>query len=331
MTPWLSILIPVFNVEKYLGECLASVLEQCDAGVEIIVLDDQSTDGSFQLAQKIAASTSHNLRVLQQEKNGGISIVRNQLLAAAGGSYIWFVDSDDVIAGDAIAELREIIAAHSPDLIMCDYCLWRTELTISTKFFAGTRQAQRHVSSFAGKSNSLQIDQLHLFAGLYKKGKLHIWSKIFKREAWCSELAFPEGRYFEDMAVSPLLALKVNTYYYVPKIWVYYRQRAGSILAVPSLKKIEDMNAGVNGVLSIWLQKYPEMSISARFIFVNYCVKIFYFSLKELKKLGAYNATNVAHFRLQLLHNAQCNKWQLIGLYVRSGELFRLLKLLPYL
>lgn len=233
MVPWLSILIPVYNVEKYLAECLVSVLVQCDQGIEVIVLDDQSTDGSFQLAKDIAANSNCTVKVIQQEKNSGISVVRNQLIAAATGTYLWFIDSDDVIDLSAVAQLQAIVQAHAPDLIMCDYCLWRTEEKSLVKFW----ERQHQVASFSGKKKSLQFDPLKLFAGMYKNGKLHIWSKIFKRELWTPELAFPEGKYFEDMAASPLLALNIGSYYYAAEVWVYYRQRPGSILAVPSLKK----------------------------------------------------------------------------------------------
>jgi glycosyltransferase involved in cell wall biosynthesis len=324
--PWLSILVPVYNVEKYLAECMASVLSQCDAGIEIVLLDDQSNDESFQLANQIAANTKLPVKVIQQEKNSGISAVRNRLIAEASGEYLWFIDSDDVIEQGTISRLRNIIDEHSPDLIMCDYCLWRTEEKELSKHW----RKERHIASFHGAPNTLQTNPIQLFAGMYKKGKLHIWSKIFKRELWSSALTFPDGKYFEDMAVSPLLALEVKRYYYVPEVWVYYRQRAGSILAVPSLKKVEDMTAGIDGVWQLWQQKYPQMNSSARFIFVSYCVKVFFFALKELKKLDLYNEEKIEHFRKLLFKNTQCTRRQLISLYLMRGEFFRLIKLLRY-
>lgn len=67
--PWLSVLIPVYNVKDYLDDCFQSVLSQCDANIEIIALDDQSTDGSFEYLQAIAAKSSHPIKILQHTHN----------------------------------------------------------------------------------------------------------------------------------------------------------------------------------------------------------------------------------------------------------------------
>ncbi|MGV8837580.1 glycosyltransferase family 2 protein, partial [Cellvibrio sp.] len=119
--PWLSVLIPVYNVKDYLDDCFQSVLSQCDENIEIIALDDRSTDGSFEYLQAVAAKASHPIKILQHAHNRGLSAARNSLVAAATGEYVWFLDSDDVIADGAIDQLRGIVNRHSPDLVMCDY------------------------------------------------------------------------------------------------------------------------------------------------------------------------------------------------------------------
>jgi glycosyltransferase involved in cell wall biosynthesis len=323
MAAWLSILVPVYNVEDYLHECIQSVLSQCtgsqcDDNIEIIILDDQSTDNSFALMQKIAANTQVEIKLLQHEKNSGLSAARNTLMAAASGQYLWFLDSDDAMAQGAIEQLQRIVTVYSPDLIMCDYSLWYAEKSL-------------HVTSFGGHKNKLRSNPIQLFSGLYKKGKLHSWSKIVKRELWPSDLSFPEGKYFEDMTVTPRLALHINTYYYTPTVWIQYRQRAGSILAVPSLKKIDDMTSGVEGVLEAWLKKYPAISLTARLVFIVYCVKVYFFALKELKKIDLYHAEKIEHYLNILLKNVQCTRLQLVWLLLIKGDIVKLLKLLPYI
>ncbi len=325
MKPWLSILIPVYNVEAYLNECVDSVLSQWEEGVEIILLDDQSIDGSFKIMKQMAEN-SNAVVILQQEKNSGISAVRNRLIAAATGQYLWFLDSDDVMAKGALEELRGIVLAHSPDLIMCDYCIWRPE----TKILSKNWKRESHVASFSGPKNKLLSDPMQLFSGMYQKGKLHCWSKIFKRNLWSDDLSFPEGKYFEDMAVAPRLAIRVSSYYYTAKVWVKYRQRAGSILSVPSLKKIDDMTSAVDGVLALWRTKYPGIKLSARLIFASYCVKVYFFALKELKKIGLYNPEKVDLYRNLLLNNVQCGKFKLVWLLLLKGDIVKAMKLVRY-
>lgn len=325
--PWLSVLIPVYNVEDYLVECLNSIIPQCDKNTEIIILDDQSVDGTYELALQLARSADVDVRVYQQSVNSGISAVRNRLIDYATGEYIWFVDSDDVVDRNAVAQLKSVVDKSSPDLVLCDYCLWRPDSSRGVS----KKKSDAHIRSFKGSENQLCTNQLDLFCGLYQQGKLHIWSKIFKKSVWTKDLAFPEGRYFEDMAISPLLALNVHSYVYIPMVWIYYRQRAGSILAVPSMKKIDDMTAGVEGVLSLWSEKYPHMNNKIKFSFIHYCVKIFYFALKELKKLDAYNADRVEEYRVRLYKNTLCSKSELIFFYLQRLQFFRLFKLLRFL
>ena len=116
--PWLSILIPVYNVEMYLEDCISSVISQVDSGVEIILLDDCSTDASLIMAKEIVASCKHPIGLLRHDKNRGLSAARNTLLEAANGEYIWFLDSDDILKSDAIVSLKSIIDKYNPDLIL---------------------------------------------------------------------------------------------------------------------------------------------------------------------------------------------------------------------
>lgn len=325
MTPWLSVLVPVYNVEKYLAECLASVLEQCDTGVEVIVLDDQSTDGSFTLLQELQNSSRVSFKILQHEVNKGLSGARNTLLRAATGTYIWFLDSDDILVSGAVAHLAEILNTESPDVVICDHEIWHCE--------HGNLVARpnKYVRGFVGVARKLSADPIALFSGIYRSAKLHSWSKISKRELWGDDLFFPEGQYFEDMVVTPLLALRAKNFHYVPEAWIWYRQRDGSILKQSSKKKVDDMAAGVNGVLAAWLKAYPKMPFGARMAFIRFSVKIYFFTRKELKKIGQTDGETLSYYRVLLLKNIHCSKRQLIIYYIRNGDFFRLPRLLRYL
>lgn len=331
MRPWLSILIPVYDVEAYLGPCVSSVLAQQLDGVEIIAVDDRSTDGSLALLEATAASSTHPIHVIRHERNRGISAARNTLLEAASGRYIWFLDSDDLLTDGAVARLRELVDAHAPDLILCDFEKWAAPSAAPSATAEGGGTTGTRIASFAGTPLTLLSDPVRLFGGLYAEGRLHVWSKIAKRELWSSDVRFPEGRYFEDMVVTPRLALRARSYVYAPEPWVRYRQRAGSILSVPSLGKVDDMAVGVAGVLDAWLAAHPDIDPRTRFLFTKYCVRILGFTMKDLRALGEATEERIAHYRRRFYENTRLTRASLVMQYLRHGNILRLIRHWRYL
>lgn len=114
--PLLSIIVPVYNTIEYLPKCLNSILDQCDESIEVILVDDGSTDGSEKYCDDIAARYSQVI-CLHQE-NHGVSAARNLGLDVARGNYIWFCDSDDTIVPDAVATISIAIEKHCPSMII---------------------------------------------------------------------------------------------------------------------------------------------------------------------------------------------------------------------
>ncbi len=323
---WLSLLIPIYNVETYLRECLESVLAQIDGGVEIIALDDCSTDNSLSLLQDIAQHSLHPINILRHTHNQGLSAARNSLLEIAKGDYIWFLDSDDLMEPGAMRQLKKITEEHKPDLIMCDFRVLRHQQTLKHRL-----RGENHRNSFVGPPNILLQNSAALFYGLYKKGELHAWSKISKRHLWGNDLRFPVNRYMEDMTTTPRLALRASTYFYCPQVWIAYRQRQGSILSTPSVKKIEDAACGNAGVLDLWLQKYPNLSNEIRLAFSHYCARTHYVVMRDLKRskhlIRAYVQTK-NNYRAQLFHNIGWTKPQLCWQYGKRGLISRLIRFL---
>jgi glycosyltransferase involved in cell wall biosynthesis len=213
--PWLSILVPVYNVEPYLRQCVGSILSQTDAeGVETILLDDCSTDGSLNLCQQLANEFPGRVRVVRHNHNHGISVTRNSLLAEATGKFTWFLDSDDYLLPGAVARLKAILDKDDPDLVICNYAKRRV-------FFK---------RAFPGRGGRMEHDQSKLVAGVFQCRKMHVWLKIARRSLW-DGIEFPVGKHFEDMATTPHLLLRAKSYYYAPQNWIYYRIRAGSIMS----------------------------------------------------------------------------------------------------
>jgi len=237
--PWLSVLIPVHNVKDYLRECVDSVLSQADAGVEVLMVDDCSTDGSDELVRTLVASNAAGpVRVhgLFHAQNQGLSGARNTMLQAARGDYVWFVDSDDYLMPGAIPRLRQVVRDHAPALVLCDFFMLREHTKLKHRL-----RGELHRHTFAGPARQFLRDPSVLIRGLFEAGQMHSWSKIARRSVWGEQVRFPVGRYFEDMATTPLLALLADSVWYEPEVWVAYRQRAGSILSTPNLTKAEHL------------------------------------------------------------------------------------------
>ncbi len=127
----ISIIMPVYNSEKYLPAMLDSILEQSYKDIELILINDGSTDGSFEVCRKYAKNFS-NIKIYDRE-NSGVSITRNFGISQATGDFIWFVDSDDVLYPDALAKAVKVQEKYDADIVIggMDFCftdsgdLWR--------------------------------------------------------------------------------------------------------------------------------------------------------------------------------------------------------------
>ena len=118
---FISVIVPVYNVEKYLDKCLESLLNQHYSDMEIVVVDDKSTDGSLNIAKKYEKYT--NVKVIAKEKNSGLSDTRNVGIKESCGQYIMFLDSDDYVENGCIAKIQGIIEKeNTPDIIYFGYC-----------------------------------------------------------------------------------------------------------------------------------------------------------------------------------------------------------------
>jgi glycosyltransferase involved in cell wall biosynthesis len=254
-SPGLSILLPVYNVAPYIQACVESILTQISAhGVEVLLLDDGSTDESGRICSDLAAAHPDHLRVLAHDRNRGLSAARNTLLEAATGRYIWFVDSDDIMQPGAISSLQKIVDTHEPDIILCNYC-----------------RLGKVISTFSGPERVLNTSRDALIRGLFAGGRMHAWTKIARRELWADDLRFPVGRVFEDIVVSPRLCLRARNFYHAPEPWIEYRVREDSITATVARTRSTfdeqrngELAAAVQdmaGTPDLWL---PERSAATR-------------------------------------------------------------------
>lgn len=290
-TPWLSVLVPVYNVRDYLAECIESVLAQApdDGGVEVLLLDDCSTDDSLAVIAQLQARWPGRLSVLRHARNSGLSAARNTLMDAAQGEYLWFLDSDDKLLSGAIDNLRAIVHRHAPDAVLCDFQVWRERPRLKHRL-----RGEAHRRTFDGPPRVLQQGAAGLLCGLLATGQLHAWSKITRRVVWADGVRFPVGRYFEDMATMPVALLRASSYYYAPETWVAYRQRGGSILSTMTLPKALDQSAALLALRQA-LQGRAELAHHGlQFAMAHQCARNLLGAMRFVRQASAPNAAEAA-------------------------------------
>lgn len=215
----ISVIIPVYNVEDYLTECLDSVINQTFDDIEIICVDDGSTDNSSEILKKYEENDKR-LRIITQE-NKGLSGARNTGLENANGKYIYFLDSDDYIEQNTLKEIYEISEKNNLDMlffkIICFYD--ETKENFTTPYFE-----MNFLNDFKNKI----FNYKEIGADVYNLA-VTMQSSFFNAEL-ISNLRFPEGLIFEDNPFFIEAILKSNRAYFYDKYLCNKRERKGSII-----------------------------------------------------------------------------------------------------
>jgi glycosyltransferase involved in cell wall biosynthesis len=237
-----------------------------DIGVQIVIVDDASSDGSWAVAARLRDQYPQWVKLIGLDVNQGVSAARNRLIAEAEGEYIWFVDPDDYLLAGALGALRVIVAESAPDLILCDY---RKSRLVATRSFYGT-------------AKQLSTDIGQLVAGVFKSRKMYCWLKISRRCLWANGLRFPDGKIFEDIATTPWLLLKARHFYYMPSPWIHYRRRAGSIMdsvkrktGIFEARKHKDLAEALTGFKEALHGKLGQLQPSNAYYVSDFCAKEF--------------------------------------------------------
>lgn len=223
MSEKISIIIPAYNVEKYIARCLDSLCSQSYSNLELIVVDDESEDDTRVICQNYADKDSRIQLI--KSAHGGLSHVRNVGLDAATGSLIAFVDSDDYVLPDYIKVLYENMQMTGADISVCDY--YRGEYdsvdVIPEKEKALSIQGSLEVLS--GKNMLLQWYDKHFMV------ETVVWNKLYRRELFEEEkLRFCEGRLFEDVLFSHVMIERAAIVAISKEKLYVYVQRKDSIM-----------------------------------------------------------------------------------------------------
>lgn len=227
MNPILSIIVPVYNVEEYLPKCLDSICNQSFKDFELILVNDGSTDNSYNICN--AYSKKDKRIIIVNKQNGGLSSARNAGIELATGEYIGFVDSDDWIDLDMYELLINNIKKNDADIAICN-----DKKVVNKNVLSSTNTNKVRVYS-QEKAIEALIEGVHF--------QEYAWNKVYKRTLF-TDIRFPEEKLYEDVFVMYKLFLKSCKIIHIDSAKYYYLQRNGSILnSCFSIKKMDLIEA----------------------------------------------------------------------------------------
>lgn len=241
----ISVVIPVYNVEKYLRTCIESVIAQTYKDIEIILVDDCGGDGSAAIMEEYW-SVDPRIQIIKREKNGGLSAARNSGIDAAKGEYIYLLDADDAIHPKTL-EIMHRVMTENEDLsivVASHQCFYDDNMPE----YPGRIEAD--VILRTGEDFLLE-------AGVDKEDVMFIdgitaWGKLYKRELFEGRpdldeapIRYPEGRLHEDEFVTYRLIYPAANVAYIRAALYQYRRRTGSITAVEGEKARADRIAAL--------------------------------------------------------------------------------------
>jgi glycosyltransferase involved in cell wall biosynthesis len=207
-----SITISTYNIENYLRDSLDCVINQTLQDIEIICIDDGSTDRTPEILKEFAAKDSR-IKAIYKTKNEGLAVSRNEALALATGKYIAFVDGDDLLDKDLFRKALECAEENNSDLVMWDYAVFSNpiELKKNIQNPSGLKQISA--------ANKTALLQRPAFA----------WTKLIRTEkARELQLHFPKGLTRQDIPVHWKLITQLDNIYLIPERLSYYRQQPGA-------------------------------------------------------------------------------------------------------
>lgn len=258
--PKVSVIVPIYNVEKYLEKCINSLLSQTLEDIQIILVNDGSKDNSGNIAKEYEKNNKDRVIYVEKE-NGGLSDARNYGLKYATGDFIAFLDSDDYIEKNAYEEMYNKAIEENADYVECDF-IWEFP-------------------------NKIRVDKQYPYKN--KKEMLSFvrvvaWNKLIKRQLITdNNLEFPKGLRYEDVEFTYKLIPFINKFAYVDKPFIHYVQREGSIANVQN-----ERTAEIFTVLDNVIEFYKKNNIYEEYrdeLEYNYARYLLCSSLKRMCKI----------------------------------------------
>ena len=258
----LSVIVPVYNTDKYLRKTLDSLVNQTFKDLEIIIVNDGSTDGSKDIIDEYAKKYD-NVKALHL-KNGGVSIARNEGIKKASGKYITFLDSDDYIDLDLYEKMYSKIKKDT-DSVECDF-IWEYP-------------------------NDRRYDVLNRDIHPLLAVRAVVWNRLYKKDIITkNNIYFRKGVYYEDIEFCYEIFPYLKNNEYVNDAYVHYMQREGSITTCKT-DKLKDVFTVLGGTIDYYKKNnlYEEYKEELEFLYVRYTLGS---SFYRIVKVGDKNLRN---------------------------------------
>lgn len=260
----ISVVIPVYNVEKFLKRCVTSILKQSYTNLQIILVDDGSTD----LSGSICDSFKNDKRITVIHKsNGGLSSARNAALPYLKGEYVTFVDSDDWVKRDFIKVMYKNAIRYNADISAIGYYI-ALENGVNRSYFGKDTSCR--------VMNSAQALSTYL---LYDGMGVTIWGKLYKTILW-DKIRCPEGKLHEDQYTTYKLLDLANRIVFDKHPLYFYFQRNNSIGHSNFSKRSYDLYNGIQEEYNFISKKYPSVRNNTKLerdiwelVFVNMMIR----------------------------------------------------------
>ena len=257
--PLISIIIPIYNVESYLSQCLESVIHQTYKNLEIILVDDESTDASLEISRKYA-SLDDRIHMIEIH-HAGLSAARNAGLDYANGEFVMFIDSDDYVDERYCEKALSSAIDKNVDIVSFGY---HTFTDVNQGYNSHVTRNPRLISKEEGIYELITCEDV-IFS--------YAWNKIFKKELFHS-IRFPEGRTFEDVAIMHLIFNESRTGIYVSDdvLYNYRRNRYGCITSrLYSPRSLHDRLLNQFERLAFMDSNYPNLLDSQMISMAKHC------------------------------------------------------------
>lgn len=281
-----SIIVPVYNVEKFLPECLDSLINQTIKDIEIICVNDGSKDNSLTILQKYAQKDSR-IKIIDQQ-NQGISAARNSGMKTASGEFIGFVDSDDWVDLNYYEKLYNAAKKFDSDIAVGDFIREGKVLKSKKLKF----KSETFYQGMEDKFKQILVPKLN-----------YVWNKIYKHDFLKKvNLPFPVGRVYEDMYWTPQILFYANGIVTVPDTYLHYRKNTGSIVTQKSAKVMKDCVFAEKEMLKFFEDNNISIKVNYKYVkrekvklFGIDIMKIYYYypNIKKYKLFGFINILTV--------------------------------------
>lgn len=229
-----SVLIPVFNAEAYIQECLESILNQSYNNIEVIIVNDGSTDKSYEIIQKFM-DKDKRIKIYNQS-NSGVSVTRNKAKELATGEYVLYVDSDDTLSGNAIEELVFVAEKTQSDLVIFDY----------NEILNGKVNPKGNDSEIIKEMNRHEACLAYIFGS--SDVTFIIWRKLYRKEI-LDKVNFPKDMLPEDMATGFDFLYNSNKIVHYNKCLYNYKVLSNSLTKKAGTKHQYD-------IYKMWCNEY---------------------------------------------------------------------------